>query len=147
MAVTPNSLVSVQSPKSVGVQFSTADSTGVNKAAYTGGQNGSKIVGLYATNSDSAAAHLLTLQLQRVIAGSTTNFGGVAVSIPLSAGFTAAAPPVNVMASTNWIGLPFDNDGNPFLFLASTTEILTVTYGTTLTAATVVNLAGVAGDF
>lgn len=143
MAVTPNSIVTVQTPKMSVLQFSTADTAGTNKTLATGNANGTKIGALYANSNDTGAAHLLTLQLQR----SGVNFGGVAANIPVSAGFTNGNPPVNLMSTAVWPGLPVDSDGNPFLWLQSTLDLLVATYATAIGAGFVVNVHGVGGDF
>lgn len=143
MATTPNSIITVQTPKMGLVQFSTADAANALKTFTQGGANGTKVIGLYGTNSDGGAAHALTLHLQR----SGVNYGGVAVSLPANSGFVSGTPPVNLMSTAVWPGLPVDSDGNPFLFLQSTLDILMATYGTTLTTNTVVNVQAVTGDF
>src|SRR5206468_4113607 len=125
------------------VQFSTADTVGVNKTLVQGSSNGTKVTAIYASCSDGTQAHLTTVQLQR----SGVNYGGVAVNVPTNSGFTSAAPPVNMFSTTAWPGLPIDSDGNPFLFLQSTLDLLVATYASTLTAAAVLNLQAVRGDF
>lgn len=143
MAVTPNSIITVQTPKASCVQFSTADTAGTNKTLATGNANGTKITALFANSNDSGAAHLVTLQLQR----SAVNFGGVAVNVPVSAGFVNGTPPVNFMSTAIWPGLPIDSDGNAFLFLQSTLDLLVATYATAIGAGFVVNMQAVGGDF
>src|SRR5690242_4347295 len=104
--------VYLQTPKLALVQFLQGiDAAGTYKTLYTGGANGSKLFSLRGVTNDSAAAHLVTLQLVR----SAVLYGGFAVNIPLSSGYTAAALSVNILAQ--WPGLPLDADGNPFLFL------------------------------
>lgn len=143
MALTPNSIVTVQTPKLALVQFSTVDTPGVLKQLIQGGANGTKITGIYATSNDAGAAHLATLQIQR----SGVNYVGVAVSVAANSGAANGTPPVNLMSTAVWPGLPTDSDGNPFLFLQSTLDILMATYGTTLTTGNIVTAQAVAGDF
>jgi len=143
MATTPNSIVALQTPKLFPQQYSTADSTGVNKTIATGSPNGTKIAGLWANNSDAGGSHAVTVQLQR----SGINYGGVLTTIPTSAGFANGVPPVNLMAPAIWPGLPVDSDGNPFIFLQSTLDLLVAIYSTGLTAGAVLNVTGVGGDF
>lgn len=143
MAMTPNSIITVQAPKVDLLQFSTADTAGVNKTLSAGAANGSKIVGLFATSNDAGAAHLMTVQMNR----SGVNYGGAAVTVPVSAGFTNGNPAINLMSTAIWPGLPIDSDGNPFIFLSSTLDNIVATYGTAITAAASVNLAAMRGDF
>ena len=83
------------------------------------------------------------LQFQR----SGVNYGGVVAAIPLSAGFANAVPPVNLMSTAVWPGLPIDSDGNPYLYLQSTLDLLVANYSTALAAGTLLNLQAVRGDF
>lgn len=143
MATTPNSIITVQTPRMGAVSFSTADTAGTNKTVIQGGSNGTKITALYATSNDTGAAHLGTVQFQR----SAANFGGVAVNIPVSAGFVNGTPPVNFLSTAVWPGLPVDSDGNPYLFLASTLDLLVGTFATAMGAGFQLNMQAVAGDF
>lgn len=134
----------VQTPKLGLVQFlQGTDVAGTYKVAYTGGANGSKIVGLIATTNDASAAHLVTCQFARA----AVSFGGTAVNIPISAGFASTAPAINLMAPANWPGLPLDSDGNPFIYMASASDTLTCTFATALTATNVINIQVVVADF
>jgi hypothetical protein len=145
MAVTPNSIITPQAPR-LGLQnFSTVDAAGTYKNVLQGGSNGTKITGIYASSGDTGLAHLMTFQVQR----SGTNFGGVAVSVPANAGFANGIPPVNLISTANWPGLPTDSDGNPFLFLQSTLDILVATYATGISTgiSATLNAAAVGGDF
>jgi hypothetical protein len=143
MATTPNSIITVQTPRMGAVGFSTADTAGTNKTIIQGGSNGTKVTALYANSNDTGASHLGTVQFQR----NGANFGGVAVTIPVSAGFANGTPPVNFMSTAVWPGLPIDSDGNPFLFLASTLDIIVGTFATAMGAGFQLNMHAVAGDF
>lgn len=142
MAVTPNSLISVQTPKAILGQLSTADTVSVLKAIYTGSPNGSKIVGLWVSNADSVG-HTLDVDIQR----SGSSYGCLRTTITASAGYSNGTPSINLMSTAIWPGLPFDNDGNPFLFLQSTLDTLSVSYASTFTTTTLLNIIGVAADF
>lgn len=143
MAVTPNSIVTIQTPRMSAINFSTADTPGTNKTVIQGASNGTKITALYANSNDTGASHLGTMQFQR----SGANFGGVAATIPVSAGFANGTPPVNFMSTAIWPGLPIDSDGNPFLFLASTLDLVVGTFATAMGAGFQLNMQAVGGDF
>lgn len=96
---TANSIVTPQVPNRGIVQFlQGTDSAGTYKTLYTGGANGSKCVGIYATSNDASASHLVTVQIKV----STVYYGGMAVTVPVNSGFANAAPAVNMMAPANW---------------------------------------------
>ena len=141
-AITPNSVVSAQTPTLGVVQFlQGTDSAGTYKTLYTGNANGSKIVSLTGTTNDASSAHLVTCE----VVLSAVKYGGVAVNIPVSSGFTAAAVPVNILSA--WTGLPLDSDGNPYIFLPSASYTLQCTFATNLTTGKVLNLQAVSSDF
>lgn len=144
MATTPNSIITVQTPKLDLLQFSTLDSTSVLKVLATGGVNGSKVTGLWVNNGDSTA-HSVRVDITR----SGSSFAGVVSTIPASAGFANGIPPVNMMAPAVWPGLPVDSDGNPFLFLQSTLDQLQALYTINLSTGVgaTINLQAVKGDF
>src|ERR1019366_3208979 len=75
-AVTPNSGVGPQTPNGGFVQFlSGTDVAGTYKTLYTGATNGSKCMGMWSTNNDSAT-HLITVQ----IVSSAVKYGGMAIT-------------------------------------------------------------------
>ena len=108
---------------------------------YTGGTNGSKIENIIATNTDSGAAYLLTL----TIVTSATNYIIGTINVPLSAGNTAAAPPVSLLNSVN-LPTAKDANGNPYIYLASG-SVLKVNSSTTVTTAKVVSITAMGGDY
>jgi hypothetical protein len=132
--------VFVQTPMLGLVQFTA--SPGTYKTLYTGGANGSKIVGMWETNNDPTNTHLVTVQLVR----SSILYGGMAITTAINDGFANGAPPKNLMSATNWPGLPIDSDNNPFLFLQSG-DLVQATYLSALSASAVINIACVAADF
>ena len=143
MAAVTSTPVFLQAAKLGVVQFlQGTDVAGTYKTLYTAGSNGSRCSAIVATSSDGSAAHLLTLQIVR----STIKYGGTAVNVAVSSGFAAGSPPVNLMSSTNWAGLPVDSNGNPFLHLQSG-DTLQATFATALTSSTVINVIAVCGDY
>lgn len=144
MAVTPNSVITLQTPKLDNLFLSTAIAPGVASNVSIGSVNGTKITGMWASNSDAGATHLLSFGISRAGGGMA---GCGAVTIPASAGVANGVPPVNLLSPTIWPGLPVDSDGNPFFFLQSTADIFQAQYGTTLTTGASINVFAVRGDF
>jgi hypothetical protein len=136
-AVTPNSVVTPQTPNRGVVQFTSSSSAGTYATLYTGGTNGSKCEGLWATNSDTVS-HLVTVQ----IINSTVKYGGVAVTVPAGAGFVAGVPPVALLTSGPsgvWPGPAVDSDTNSYINLVSG-DTLQATFATSITSGDVVNV-------
>jgi len=148
-ATTPNSAILPQTPNTNATSYiQGTDAAGTYKTIYTGGTNGSKIVGIYVTSNDGSASHLVTIQYSTSSSshcGSSTCFGGTAVTIASNAGFANGTPPVNMLA--NWPGLPLDAAGNPYIFLPSNSTTLEATFATALTTSDQVNIVVVAADF
>lgn len=142
-ATTPNSAVTVQTPNRGVVQFlQGTDVAATYKTLYTASANGSKISGIYETNNDGSATHLVTCQ----IVNGGVKYGGVAITTASNDGFANAVPSKNFMSSGNWPGLPLDWQGNPYLFMVSG-DTLQCTFATALTSSTVINLVAISGDF
>lgn len=142
-AVTPNSIVSPQTPTVGVVQFlQGTDSPGTYKTIYTAGANGSRCVALWSTNNDASATHLLTVQIVR----SAVKYGGMALTTVVNAGFANAVPAQNLTTSTVWPGLPTDGSGNPFIMLASG-DTLQATFATALTSTDVINVVAICADY
>lgn len=134
MAFTQNTIATFAKQPTNGKVQLTTTSLGT---AYTAGSNGSKIVGLFATSTDTSN------QTLTVFLTNSTNFELVVTQIPLGSGTTNGVPPVNLLALIT--GAPIDNDGNPFLHLISG-DTLTAQLGA-ITAAKHVNIHVVAADF
>lgn len=121
-------------------------STGTGTASvtlYTGGANGSKISGINATLSSSASA---TVRFQ--ITNGGTNYVLGTVTLASSTGVDGASASANLLAPSVVGGIPLDSDGNPFLFLSSSADTLTIGVLTTLPGAgNTVFLIATAGDF
>ena len=138
MSLTPNSAVSPQTPNMGKAQLTANPGTYVT--IYTGGTNGTKVSGLFVTNTDSAT-HLVTVQIK----SGATSYGGCSVTIPITAGFANAIPAINMMSAANWPGLPIDAQGNPYFFLLSG-DLLVFTYATAFSAG-VLNAVAIVTDF
>lgn len=107
----------------------------------TGATNGTKVVGLIASSTDTSAR-----DIQISITKSGTSFVLATKTVPLSSGFVAGTPAVNLLDPTLIVGLPVDADGQPYLFL-ETGDTLQVNSLTTLTAAKIISVTGIAADF
>ena len=127
-----NTGVFPQAPTLDLVQILPADTT-TQKTLVTCTTNGTKIVGVIVSSTDTATRDV-TLALVRSATSYTIN----TVTIAINAGSVAGTPPVNMMSATNAPGLPLDSDGNPF-FYCNTGDTVKVNVGTTVTAAKAVN--------
>src|SRR5439155_5122811 len=97
---------------------------------YTGGANGSKITGLYLTSTD-ATAHVVTCVLNK----NGARAGGVAITTGTTKpGFANAVPAINLLAPSVWSGLPYDSDGNSFIFLSNSNDKIDCRFATALTS-------------
>lgn len=154
-ATTPNVSINPQTPKIVTTHFvQGTDAAGTYKTIYTGGANGSKILGIWVTTTDGTASHLVTVAMSSstsshcgTMATSTTCAPGAAVTVALNSGFAASTPAVNLLSQTNWPGLPLDSEQNPFLFLSDNTQTIELTFATALTASTKLSVTVIAADF
>lgn len=108
----------------------------------TGGTNGSKLVGLMASSTDTSAQ---TVQFSLVRGGITATLGTVA--IPANSGTVAGTPAVNLWSALASM-LPPDSDGNPFSFLGSASDSLVANLTTgSVTSGKAINLIGVGANF
>ena len=123
MALTPNSAILPQVPKSALAQITDSDATGLVPLV-TGGANGTKVSAIVASNTDTNA---YTLQLI-LNSGGTLSSGLVtggtsyliaAVSLPVSAGNVAGTPPVGMLSAANIPGVATDGAGVPYLYVNS----------------------------
>lgn len=142
--------VLVQTPKNGSCTFvQGTDSAGTYKTCYTGGTNGTKIVGIYATSNDTTP-HVVTVQLSTSTTAhcspQSNCLGGPGVSITGAANFNAVVP-INFLSTGNWPGLPFDSDGNPYLYLTGNSQTIEATFQSNLGASTQVSVVVVAADF
>lgn len=112
MTVTPTPAF-VQTPQLGVASFTNADSANTKKTIATAGANGSKVVGVTATSTETANARIAQLWLTR----SATSYLIGSFNVPVNVGFDGATPGANLMALMN--GLPHDNDGQAYVFLLS----------------------------
>jgi hypothetical protein len=129
----------VKQPRKGLAQILPADTTS-QKTVVTAGANGSKVVSLIASSSDTTDR-----VVQVFLVRSATSYLLCTLTVPLTAGFAAAVPgPVNLLGFVP--NLPVDNDGQPYLFLESG-DTLTVASLTTVTTAKAISVHSDYGDF
>lgn len=109
---------------------------------YTGGTSGSKVTGINVTTSSTSAVTVFFYLT------SGTSYIFTTLSVPASAGVSVGVPPVSVLSVANTPGLPLDSDGNPYLILASSADLLQMSASATVpTTGGNVYAVAVAGDF
>lgn len=108
----------------------------------TPGTNGTKIESITVTSTDASVAY--TLQLWVTI--SAVNYLVGSVTIPISSGNTAAAPPVALLTRANFPWLAIDANTNPYLYLASG-AVLSVSTTVVVTTAKAVDVFAQGGNY
>lgn len=132
--------VFTQTPKLALVQITNAMGT-TAQTLYTCGANGSKLIAIIAATTDTGA-NTLQISLSR----SATTYLLTTQTVALSSGNVAGVPNVNLLTATAVPGLPYDSDGNPFIYCQSGDTILagaTVAIG----AAKLLSVWAVVADF
>lgn len=113
------------------VQIANADAS-AQKTVITAGANGNKVVNLIASSTDTSAR-----DVQVSLVRSSTTYVLATTTVPITAGFVAATPPVDLLALIP--NLPRDQDGQPYLFLESG-DTLVVNALTTVTSAKTISV-------
>jgi hypothetical protein len=108
------------------------NATGTAQATIvTAGNNGSKVLNLVATSTDTAAQ-----PVQVSVVRSATTYILATTSVPASSGAAAATPPIDLLAIIP--NLPRDQDGQPYLFLNSgDTLVVALTTGSVTSGKTI----------
>ena len=148
-AVTPNSLVTTQTPKRGLYQFTSASTpasgTTTNaQTVYTAGSNGSKCFAVYMSNTDGSATHVVNYGVY-----DSTHYvtlGGTTTVSPGTGGVTGVPVVQNLLTSTLSPGTPVDGNGNPFIYLNSG-DTLVAWYVTAITSNDFVNVYADCQDF
>lgn len=130
-----------QTPKNSKVQILNADAQ-AQKTIYTGGANGTKVIGLVAQSTDTSAR-----DVQISITRGGTSYPLGTVTVPIGAGNSGTVPSVNMLGNTQLPGLPIDSDGNPFLFLLDQNDVLTASALVTVTSGKIITLTAFGADF
>jgi hypothetical protein len=127
-----------------GVQsfLSSTGSGSANKLTlYTAGSNGSKIESLIISSTDTSARDMVF-----IVTISAVNYILTMISIPITAGLTNAIPNVDILRSTQFVGLANDANGNRYIYLASGTT-LAAYMNTTITSGKEIDVFIQAGDY
>lgn len=127
-------------PQNGKIQILNATGT-ANVTVLTAGTSGSKLVGLWASSTDTSARDV---QLKITNGGTDYILGTKTVAI--GAGTVAGTPAVNLLDPTVIVGIPIDSDGNPYLFLNSG-DTLTAAVVVTVTAAKTISIVAIYSDF
>jgi len=131
--------VFVQTPKFAHVQITNANNV-TAQTLYTCGANGSKIIGMWATQTDTSAHDVIISILN------TSTYNLVNILVPINAGSVDTTPASNLMSLAAMPGLPLDSDGNPFFYCASG-DVIQAAVNVQLTAGKFMNVFAVVADF
>lgn len=133
--------VFIQNPKAGPVSFSNSDSANTKKTLVTSDADGTKVVGIIATSTDTSS-RVAQLWLTR----SATSYLLGSVAVPTLSGTDGVNPTVNLLNTTDLPGLPVDNDGQPY-FLLESGDTLQVSFTAQITAAKNAYVTAVFGNF
>ena len=151
MAFTQNTLATLPKQPQIGsIAIANGDAQG-QKAAFTPGSSGSKVVAIIATSSDTSSRDIQVSRNNGGALASGTVTGGTfyplgTKTVAANAGFVAGTNAVNLLDPANIVGLPVDNDGNPYLFLGAG-DFLTFEALTTVTVGKNVTISVIYADF
>lgn len=132
--------VFVQTPKITPAAFTNADSANTKKTIHTAGTNGSKIVGVSATSTDTSNR---TAQLWLTRSATSYLLGSFVVNT--LAGTDGTNPAMNLFSGF-LMQLPADNDGQKYLFLESG-DTLQVSFTTQVTSAKEIDVVAIGANF
>jgi hypothetical protein len=143
-AVTPNSTINPQTPD-VQVQnfVQGTDSALTYKTVFTPGANGSRLYAIFESNNDGSATHLVSCE---IYVGSVA-YVFTATTTASSDGFANATPAKNLLTTTTMPGLKVDSNGNSYLELSSSSDLVKCTFATALTSSTLINIIAVGADY
>jgi len=137
-ATTANSVITAQVPQQERYQFTHSITAGTYETVYTAGPNGSKVTGLFVSNNDTSATHVVTCGIYNTSVQYAS--WSVTTTSP-SAGLYN-----NLAMLTSWVGLPVDSDGNPFMYLVSG-DTIQCAAATTITTSDFVVVTAIGADF
>lgn len=140
MAVTATAAF-VQTPHITPASFTNSDSANTKKTICTAGANGSKVVAIVATSTDTST-RIGQLWLTR----SATSYLLGSTIVAVGAGTDGAVSSQSMMPLNLYPYLPIDNDGQPYLFLESG-DTLQISFTTQVTTAKEVDVCAVFGSF
>jgi len=130
-----------QTIKNWAVQILPADTTTL-KTIVTGGTNGSVVEFVNIASTDSVAR-----DVKLWLNDGTTSYLLMTISIPANSGNTNALTSIAPLNSTTLFGgVPFNNSGNKFIYVANGWT-LRINSTVTVTAATAINIVAHGGDY
>lgn len=93
---------------------------------YTGGVNGSKITGIFASNTSTSALINAILTVGSTVSGAQLFYPIASATLPsLTSGYDTTVISQNLIGTTT-TPLPIDGDGEPYVLLTSTAYTLSV---------------------
>jgi hypothetical protein len=126
------------------------DVAGTYKTVFTGGANGSKVLSIIVTNTDTSATHVTTVAYST----STSDHCATATTCAFlqSYGMSLGAGLLDDVGATEFLGegisgLPSDSDGERYIFVTDETNTLEMTFATALTASSKISVTVIAVDF
>jgi len=116
------------------------------KTVVTGAANGSKVVALMATSTETANARVIQVFITR----GTSSYLLTSVNVPLNSGFDGSTPGIDLLNQSNLPGLPFGGavgvDGAAYLYLQYN-DTLQVSSTTTVTAGKEIDIVAIGTNF
>jgi hypothetical protein len=137
---TTNTPIFPQNLQNYGVQILPAD-TSTKKLLAAGGTNGTKIEFISASSTDTSAR-----DLNIYLYDGTTYHLMYTISIVINAGNTNAIAAVNILNNSMSPAIPYDSNGNKYIYLKSGWSLYVAT-STTVTAAKIVDIIAQGEDF
>jgi hypothetical protein len=113
MAVTPNSLITPQTPKTGGCNFQSADGSNF-KTLFTAGPAGAKVIGCIMGGFESTLLPV-RIGVMKTVGGFHYSFG-TTYYFP-SAAYNTGRPSIDLMAPSVMPWLPVDSDGQRYILL------------------------------
>lgn len=133
----------VKTPNAQITSFTTtAGAGGAFQTIYTGGTNGSKVVGISITSNATASQDVRIA----VVGGGVQAYINT-VTVTLNSGFSGSVPPTNGLLGA---ALPIDSDGNAYALLPSTAYSLSAqitTLSSIWSTGLAIGITVTAGDF
>lgn len=136
--------VFVQTPNKRPAAFTNADSANTKKPILTAGPNGTKVVAVSGTSTETANARVAQLWLTTNDSSGAHSYLLTSMNIPVNSGFDGTVAPANILSL--WTNLPTDNDGQVY-FLLEAGDTLEASLTTQVASGKEVAIFPVAADF
>ena len=146
-AYTVNNTINPSSPDTQVQNFvQGTDSAGTYKTVFTpnttnSGSGGGRLYAIYESNNDPSATHLVSCELYI----SSAAYIFIATTTALTDGTANGVPPKNLLSTVP--NLKVDSNGNSYLDLSSSGQVVKCTYATSLTSTDQINLIAVGSDY